>query len=204
MSDGMKRKAAPYNDLLGDLAGNPLLETFVTMANLKTLYRQGWIDDAKRRDVPVETCESVADHAYGVVFLAHLVASEKRPELDLKKVLELALIHDLPEAIAGDAMPGQLSDAEKQRREKEGLKQVFRGLPDADRYLALFDEYERNETPEAQFVKQIDKLEMGIQALLYEKRGAKELGAFFPYVAERVTSPELIEIVREIEQSRTR
>ena len=65
---------------------------------LKRLRRTGWIDRG------VSDPESSADHSWGVALLAWLLARDY-PDLDRERVLLLGLIHDLPEAVAGDATP---------------------------------------------------------------------------------------------------
>src|SRR5262245_57028480 len=71
---------------------------------LKATPRTGWID----RGVPVGEAESVADHSFRVALLAwlaaHLAAADD-PALDVDRVLALALIHDLAEALTGDLTP---------------------------------------------------------------------------------------------------
>src|SRR5687767_7316770 len=69
---------------------------------LKGIRRQGWVDRE------VADPESVADHSFRLVVLAWLVAD--RLGLDSNRAIRLALIHDLPEAFAGDQTPfGDLS-----------------------------------------------------------------------------------------------
>ncbi|MEX2314675.1 MAG: HD domain-containing protein, partial [Thermomicrobiales bacterium] len=65
---------------------------------LKRLRRTGWLDRG------VAGPESVADHSWGVALLAWLLARDQ-PGLDRERVLLLGLVHDLPEAVAGDPTP---------------------------------------------------------------------------------------------------
>ena len=67
---------------------------------LKRTKRTGWLD----RGVPAAETESVADHSFRVALLAWLAAPGE-PALDRDRVLKLALLHDLAEAVTGDEPP---------------------------------------------------------------------------------------------------
>ena len=70
------------------------------IGRLKTLPRTGWLHCG----VPPAEAESVADHALRTTLLAWLAAAAA-PDLDRDRVLKLALVHDLAEALAGDPTP---------------------------------------------------------------------------------------------------
>src|SRR5215210_3864360 len=75
------------------------------VGRLKTLRRTGWLHCG----VPDAETESVADHAFRTTLLAWLAAGQV-PGLDREKVLKLALVHDLAEALAGDPTPYDPAD----------------------------------------------------------------------------------------------
>jgi len=52
-------------------------------------------------------------------------------------------------------------------------------LPNPDKYVKLWLESEKQTSPEARFVNQIDRLEMALQAYLYERMSYRGLGDFF-------------------------
>ena len=100
--------------------------------------------------------------------LAWVLAREYFPELDESKVLKMALIHELGEIEAGDITPYDgVSPQEKHAREKQSVEKVLSHLEQKDDLFELWMEFEKCETPEAIFVRRIDKLEMGLQALIY-------------------------------------
>jgi putative hydrolase of HD superfamily len=174
----------------------PLIEAYFEFNHLKQLYRQGWL----LRGVPPERCESVADHSFGVALLALLLAETYFPDLDPGKVIRLALLHDFGEIYAGDITPFDgIDQAEKVRREQAGAAQVLAKLPQGERYLALWEEYEQQHSPEARFVRQIDRLEMALQASVYEHQGLGDLSEFFDYVRSFLSESELQGILRELE-----
>lgn len=176
----------------------PFIELFYEINHLKHLFRKGWL-----RSIPAEQCESVAEHTFATALLAWLLAEHFFPELNPEKILKLALIHDLGEIHAGDITPHDgISAAEKNRVERQGVEKIFSRLPGGERYVALWEEYENGTTPEAQFVKQIDRLEMALQAGVYEYQQGVDLKEFFESAAGAIISPELKTILVEILNSR--
>lgn len=157
---------------------------------LKDAPRRGW-----ERVLDGQRIESVADHVWGVSLLA-LVLAEERPQLDRARLLETAIVHDLAEAVTGDLIPGEYGDrSEKARFEKEALTRLLEPASDAlaSRILARFDEYTAGSTPEARLVRDLDKLEMGLQADRYEAAGvpAPKLAEFRASAREAIRDPGL-------------
>jgi putative hydrolase of HD superfamily len=132
---------------------------------LKRTQRAGWVD------VGVYQPESVADHTFRTAFLCMLYADIE--DLDTLKLLRMALIHDLPEAVIGDLMPSQKT-AETKKNEETAMQQILRLLPETQKetYLAVWNEYQEGKTKEAQAVRQLEKIEMALQAKGYEKLGS--------------------------------
>lgn len=177
----------------------PLIELYFEFAHLKQLYRQGWL----KRGVPPARCESVAEHTSGVAVLAMVLADNYFPALDRLKVMRMALLHDFGEIYAGDIMPSDpISRAEKKALEVEAIQQVLGKLPQGERYIALWEEYERQESAEARWVKQMDRLEMVLQASVYEQQGLADLSEFFESVEPFLTEPELRTILQALKALR--
>jgi putative hydrolase of HD superfamily len=173
----------------------PLVGTYLAASQLKQLYRQGWL----RRGIPPAQCESVADHTYGVALLVLLLVDAYYPELDRDKALQLALLHDLGEAYAGDLTPADGVPAEsKHDRERASLVRVLGKLDCSEAYVALWEEYERGDTPEARLVREVDRLEMGLQAFVYERQSRVDLGEFYDSAQEALALPELVRLFHEI------
>ena len=129
---------------------------------LKEISRQGWVLKG------VESPESVAAHSWSMAILALTLCPQ---HLDLHKVLSMCLIHDLGEIVIGDLTPHD-DLTHKSEREREGFKSI------AEMYLPLFDEYEKGETEESNFVKKMDKLDMALQSRRYEEIGDVDLSEF--------------------------
>jgi putative hydrolase of HD superfamily len=116
--------------------------------------------------VGVERPESVAAHSWGVALLVLLRAP---PELDRGKLLAMAVLHDLAEVRVGDLTPADgVPKDEKHRREREAMVALLGHRPEL---LALWDEAEAGVTPEARFLKRMDRADMGMQAEHYAAAG---------------------------------
>ena len=107
-------------------------------------------------------------------------------KVDANKCIQMALVHDLAEATVGDITPYcGVSDEDKHKMELEAMTKLTTGLlgttMGAERILSLWREYEQGTTDEAKLVKDMDKLEMILQALEYEQDGEnkKSLDGFF-------------------------
>ncbi len=179
---------------LADTDASALVRAMYEFQHLKTLYRQGWL----RAGVPRDQCESVAEHSMGVAMLSLFLADAHFPQLDRTKILLLALLHDFGEIHAGDIVPGKMSLEEKHELEKAAVGRVLAKLPNGKEYLAVWEEYEACETPEARLVKQVDRLEMGVQASVYEHEKFADLSDFFDSTDKALSTPELRAVYDEL------
>lgn len=121
------------------------------------------------REVHVDTegsPESDTDHTFMLAMIAGSVAAEYLPELDHRKVIEFALVHDFVEVITKDVATITISDeayAEKQQREEEALAVIRQRFGTVFPWVhKTIESYERLDTPEARFVKIMDKVMPGI------------------------------------------
>ena len=188
----MKVKANNPVYLLPLDPSQPFLEGFFELSHLKQLYRQGWL----RRGIPNQRCESVAEHSFSVAVLALWLGQAYYPHLDLDRVMRMALLHDIGEVYAGDIIPSdQVSEAEKHQLERASLEKVLGKLPTSQEYLELWQEFERGESPEARFVRQVDRLEMGLQARIYQAQGYAGMDEFIHSARQGLVDPQLAEIL---------
>jgi putative hydrolase of HD superfamily len=173
----------------------PLIEVYYEFNQLKVLYRQGWL----KRGLSPEQCESVADHTLGVAILAMWITDLYFPALDVLKVIQLALIHDFGEVYAGDITPADdIDNEQKSSLEYEAVQSIFAKLPNGSKYVALWKEYESAQTPEAMLVRQIDRLEMGLQASIYSHLGLNSPDEFLDSARKALHEPELENIFEEL------
>jgi len=160
---------------------------------LKRTPRAGWVD------VGVYQPESVADHTFRTGFLCMLYADMEA--LDPLKLLRMALLHDLPEAVIGDLTPQQKTEETKEK-EETAISHILRLLPkkQRERYLAVWDEYQEGKTREAKAVRQLEKIEMALQAKEYEKLGSagKSLDRFIKSAEEATEWPDLKRLLSSV------
>lgn len=107
--------------------------------------------------------ESVAEHCWMATLMAFFLRDEF-PDVDMNKVIEMCIIHDLGEAFTGDIPSFDKTDADE-KREEELLYDWARSLPApyAEKMAALYDEMAKRETMEAKVYKAIDGLEAVVQ-----------------------------------------
>ena len=124
--------------------------------------------------------------------------------LNTEKVMKMMLIHDLPEGIIGDLVPGE--NANKDMDEEEAIRSILGSLPDKMQidYTKIWNEFKMNKTKESQLVHEIDKLELIIQLSLYRDRMSKEAFNEFLQSSEKIIELDLNrellnEILKEIE-----
>jgi len=142
---------------------------------LKTEKRTGWINNN------VFAPESICDHMYRMGIMSFLIDD---PNIDRTKCIKIALVHDMAEALVGDITPFQgVAKEEKHKRELNAMTKVKETLGGfmGDEFFNLWNEYEEGSTAEARIVKQLDKLEMIVQADEYEKDQQLDLSSFFDW-----------------------
>lgn len=107
--------------------------------------------------------ESVAEHSWRVSLMASLLRREF-PDLDMDKVVNMCLIHDLGECFTGD-IPAFVKTDTDRKTEDTLLDQWVKSLPEelSSALSALYKEMEAQKTAEAKMYKALDKLEALIQ-----------------------------------------
>lgn len=163
-----------------------LLKTLIELERLKRLERTGWT----LRGLPNGT-ESVASHSFGVGVTAMLLADvfvSRGIDLDVQKVLRMALLHDWAETRVGD-MPktaGEYFGKEvRKRAETSAFRDVVSELADAQTYMELYQDYEERKSLEARLVKVADVVDLLVEALALERAGYCGLSEFWEVLEER-------------------
>ena len=129
---------------------------------LKTVQRQISVSDNSRK-------ESAAEHTWRMAVMAMLLHRELKLQVDLLKTLEIVLVHDIIEAVAGDVWIIDANDTkaqiEKEEREIRAAEEIFALLPKlmGEELKNLWHEYESKNSPEAKFAQALNKLEVMVQ-----------------------------------------
>lgn len=166
-------------------AEDPTLDALLTALALKDVDRAGWVRKGVSRP------ESVAAHAWGVAWLVIVLAP---PHLDRARALTYAVLHDLAEATVGDLTPHDgVSPEEKARREAQAIAAMTATLP--AHIAQAWHAYEAQADDEARFVRQLDRLDMALQATAYAARGQADMPEFLASAAKAITHPTLVDLL---------
>jgi len=128
-----------------------LLDLLHTAAKLKDTTRHCYTPGGRH--------ESVAEHSWRLALMAFWLRDEF-PELDINRVVQMCLIHDLGEAFTGD-IPVFDKTAADEEREEQLLFAWVDAMPESLRtdMQQLYREMEERQTPEAKLYKALDGLE---------------------------------------------
>lgn len=122
---------------------------------LKTVLRRNPLVAQDRR-------ENDAEHSWHLALMALVLAEYADEPVEVSRVLELVLVHDLVEIYAGDTWIHDLAAlADQDEREQRAADRLFPLLPQdqAVRFREAWDEFEARRTPEARFAKALDRLQ---------------------------------------------
>lgn len=122
---------------------------------LKCNTRHSWTSTGRH--------ESVAEHTWRLSLMAYFIQDEF-PEVDINKVIQMCILHDLGEAITGD-IPSFLKTEENESLENNEVTKLIKTLPTfyQEKLLPLFKEMNELQTQEAKLYKALDKLEAAMQ-----------------------------------------
>ncbi len=132
------------------------LQFIVETDKLKRILRQTLVTLDK-------TQENDAEHSWHLAMMAFLLAEYSNDsDLNIVRVMKMALIHDLVEIYAGDTFCYDYEAAkDKAKREIEAADKIFTLLPtdQAKDLRLMWDEFEEQKTSEARFAAALDRLQ---------------------------------------------
>lgn len=106
--------------------------------------------------------ENDAEHAWHMALMAILLSEYSNEKIDVLKTVTMILIHDIVEIDAGDTYCYDYESGKTQReREIKAADRIYSLLPEdqGKKLRALWEEFEKNETPEANFAHAMDCLQ---------------------------------------------
>ena len=130
------------------------IDFIVAVDRLKQVFRQTRLIDDHRP-------ENDAEHSWHLALMAVVLQEYAAEDVDIARVLAMHLIHDLVEIDAGDTFAyDDVGQADKEERERAAAKRIFGLLPADQRasMLALWEEFEARQTPEARYAAALDRL----------------------------------------------
>lgn len=121
----------------------------------KNIFRQTHLSNHGRK-------ENDAEHAWHMAIMTCLLQEYSNEPIDLAKTMLMCLIHDIVEIDAGDTYAYDTEGLKTQKKREDAAKdRIYSLLPEdqKDKLIALFDEFEENQTPEAKFAHAMDNLQ---------------------------------------------
>jgi putative hydrolases of HD superfamily len=122
---------------------------------LKGVIRGNRIADGSRR-------ENTAEHSWHLAMFAMVLSEHALEPVDVWRVVQMLLLHDLVEIEAGDTPLYDLHAAIGQAEREEAAADILFGLLPPEQgaaFRAVWDEFEAAQTPDARFAKACDRLQ---------------------------------------------
>jgi len=132
------------------------IQFLIEADKMKSIYRRTLLMDKSR-------CENDAEHSWHLALMAMtLFEYAYSPEVDMLRVLKMALVHDLVEVYAGDTFAyDEKGYEDKQQRENDAADKLFGILPEEQgrEYRALWEEFDAMKTADALYASAVDRLQ---------------------------------------------
>ncbi len=174
------------------------MQFIIEIDKLKQVLRRTVLTDASRR-------ENSAEHSWHLAVTAILLCEYADSEVDVTRVLKMALVHDLVEIDAGDTFCyDDAGNLDRVDRERKAADRIF-GLLPADQaadFRALWEEFEARTTPDARFAAALDRLQPLLHNLETQGKMWREYGVTHDRVVDRnkhieAGAPDLWSYIRE-------
>ena len=157
-----------------------LISLLLNGIQLKQMPRTGWLQ------VGVPNPENVAAHSHGVTLAAMALAEVIDHPFDMARVLSMAVLHDLPESTTSDIpspvkrfFPDDMPNF-KQRMERGAMQEMTAGVSFGAVWRELWEEMSAEISAESHLVHDADKVDMYLQAIVYEQQfGNSHLAKFW-------------------------
>ena len=160
--------------LKGDIFMNEnIIKTYFEVIKLKNAIRTGWLEVG----ISADRIESVAEHVFGTQFLAMMMNSEFKLNLDMQKVYEMIMIREVSKInLNSEYTPNSKYDVnEAALKAKKTVIDVTSELSCSNHIASLIEEAQKLETKESKFVLNVSKLESDLQAKYYDLNGQFDL-----------------------------
>ena len=134
-----------------------LVDFFEIAERLECEYRLTRKSDGKQ--------QSVAAHSWNMAIMAMVLRPYLKKSVNMERVYELCMLHDLPEAIAHDIPLHEQTNSvriQKQIDESAAVAKIVELLRD-DVVRVRFDEYDARQSYESRLVKALDVLDTAVQ-----------------------------------------
>ncbi|CNE84044.1 HD domain-containing protein [Yersinia nurmii] len=130
------------------------IQFLMEIDKLKSIQRRTKLIFCKRQ-------ENSAEHSWHFAVAAMTLAPYASKDVDINRVIQMALLHDIVEIDAGDVIVYDLAArAAIHDKEIAAAKRLFGMLPPEQnaKFSALWQEYEDEKTPDARFATVLDRI----------------------------------------------
>ncbi|NLW52450.1 MAG: HD domain-containing protein [Tissierellia bacterium] len=142
------------------------LEFIVLLEKMKSVYRMTKVIGEDRR-------ENDAEHSWHVAINSMILQPHSKIEVDINRVIQMMLVHDIVEIYAGDTFAYDTKANEgKKNRELEAMQLIKSQLSESmgDKIEGLWLEFEDKMTNEAKYANAMDRLQP-IMSNIHDGRG---------------------------------
>lgn len=122
---------------------------------MTSVMRRTMLIDKSRR-------ENDAEHSWHIAVMAMLFTEYAAEPVDIGRVVQMCVVHDLVEVIAGDTFAyDKVGNIDKKDREKAAADQLFSEIPAEQGKLlrSFWEEFDAMETPDAKYAACMDRLQ---------------------------------------------
>jgi len=146
----------------------------------------------KTRPLGLDRYENSAEHSWQIAVLAASMAHYAEEPIDITRVIEMLLVHDIGEIDTGDTLVYvEHGWDERKAAERAAVTRIFGMLPEphGERFMALWLEFEDAETPEARFAHAADRAMPALLNLANNGQSWRENGISHERVVRRLEAP---------------
>lgn len=131
------------------------IDFIIEIDKAKDILRRSLLTGTKRR-------ENDAEHSWHLALMAPILKEYVKEELDILKVINMVIIHDLVEIDAGDTFCYDIrGNKDKRERELKAAERIFNILPkdQAEIIYDLWSEFEQMQTIESRYAATLDRIQ---------------------------------------------
>ncbi len=162
-----------------------LIDFILELDRLKAVTR-------KNKPLGQSRYENSAEHSWQIAMMALAMLPHARQPLDAQRVVEMLLVHDVGEIDTGDAMIYAAIDwTARKAAERAAVERIFGLLPapQRDHFLARWQEFDDEATPEAVFAHAVDRAMPALLNLAQDGQSWRENGVTHAQVVARIGPP---------------
>ncbi len=146
------------------------LAFIVEIDKMKSILRRTLIIDGSRR-------ENDAEHSWHIGVMAMLLREYAEPGVNVERVVQMCLVHDLIEIYAGDTFAyDTAANGDKAQRERASADRLYALLPPEQGAMLrdLWEEFDAEQTVDARYAAAMDHLQPFIHNALTDGHTWKE------------------------------